>query len=284
MNIRRPLLAGTWYPDSPSECVAMIRSFGHRRLETPLPTKPVASLIPHAGWMYSGRIAFHALEPLAHNAQQIDTIVLFAGHLGISSPPTIMIRGSYWTPFGTIPNDDPLAEALGNAISEVQPETPDDHSQDNAAEVQFPLIKHLFPNAALLVVGVPPHPVAITIASHVHDIAKRLQRRIVALGSTDLTHYGPNYGWSPHGIGRDAEVWVRNQNDASFISDAVAMQTDGLIQNSLSRRNACCPGAAAAAIRFAHLCNVTEGTLVEHALSSDVHPSTSFVGYAGIVY
>ena len=71
---------------------------------------------------------------------------------------------------------------------------------------------------------------------------------IVVIGSTDLTHYGPNYGFTAKGSGVQAVDWVRDKNDRGVIDAMIRMDPEAVIREGLSNDNACCCGAAAAAI------------------------------------
>ena len=104
------------------------------------------------------------------------------------------------------------------------------------------------------------------------------------MGSTDLTHYGPNYGFTGHGGGTAAVAWVKEDNDRRFIDAALAMDPDEVIKGGLHRQNACCSGAAAAAIQAARHLGVSRGVLMAYTTSYDKMPGDSFVGYAGIAY
>ena len=103
-------------------------------------------------------------------------------------------------------------------------------------------------------------------------------------GSTDLTHYGPNYGFLPEGLGDRALQWVRTVNDRRIIDSMLALDTAGAIEKALKERSACSAGGAAAAMSFARARGARSGELLRYMTSSDVYPADSFVGYAGIVF
>ena len=68
-GVRPPALAGTWYPESPS--VLLATAHGLMRLAVPSARpsgKPLALLVPHAGWTYSGAAAASAFRLLAPGA------------------------------------------------------------------------------------------------------------------------------------------------------------------------------------------------------------------------
>ena len=104
------------------------------------------------------------------------------------------------------------------------------------------------------------------------------------IGSTDLTHYGFNYGFIPKGTGASAVNWVRNENDRKVIEAMLAMNPTGVIEEALANQNACCSGAAAAAMAAGKALGAASAIQTAYATSYDKSPGDSFVGYVGIVF
>ena len=104
------------------------------------------------------------------------------------------------------------------------------------------------------------------------------------IGSTDLTHYGDNYGFTPHGIGAGAGKWVKEVNDRRRIEALVAVELEKALERAGREHSACSVGAAVAAARFAERSGAQGGELLEYRTSYDLSPSPFFVGYAGIIY
>ena len=109
------------------------------------------------------------------------------------------------------------------------------------------------------------------------------QQQVKIIGSTDLTHYGPNYDFSPKGRGPNALEWVRNQNDRRVIQAILEMAPERIIEEGLTHHNACCAGAVAAAVAAARQMGVVTAHEVAYASSYDRSPGESFVGYVGVV-
>ena len=212
MGIRRPHFAGAWYPDQEAACLSELETFEASAVpyqgETPL----VGGLVPHAGWTFSGRLAFNTIREVARSmGDEGDlTVALLGGHLGPRSPAGVLSEGEIWTPLGPIQTDGELANALSRRFTLI-PHGPEDHPQDNTVELQFPIIRKLMPTARLLVISAPANPGSFELAHALVQEAQHLGRRLAIIGSTDLTHYGPNYGWAPRGVGEQAEQWVRQE-------------------------------------------------------------------------
>ena len=104
------------------------------------------------------------------------------------------------------------------------------------------------------------------------------------IGSTDLTHYGPNYDFTPRGTGPDALAWVREHNDRRLLDCLLGLRHNEALELAQRERSACSAGAAVAAARYAELRGAASGRLLEYATSHDRHPGSSFVGYAAISF
>ena len=285
MTQRLPHFAGSWYPDAMDECLRTFERYEAACEERESHGPLVGGVVPHAGWMYSGHIAYNVVRELARAAGEVDTVVVFGGHLGPRHPAVIMTRGDFWTPLGDINTDEQLAAGVCDCDVEINIETPEAPQRDNTIELQAPLIKHLLPDACMVTIKAPPNPDTLRLAQAVVKTAGSLGRRVVYLGSTDLSHYGPNYGWSPKGVGAGARRWVREENDRQFIEATCGMDPEAMMQQALVQQNACCPGAASAAVECGRQLGATGGELLIQALSSDIPPpGDSFVGYAGILF
>ena len=69
-------------------------------------------------------------------------------------------------------------------------------------------------------------------------VAKELKVSMLVFGSTDLTHYGPNYGFAPQGYGPEAVKWVKEVNDKRFIDQALKLDGPGMLKTAQARTRA----------------------------------------------
>ncbi len=279
---RNPDFAGSWYPASASECRRLIQEFSASKLARPTTAAALGGIVPHAGWFYSGKIAASVIEHISATSKA-DTVVIAGRHLHPGSACYIMKEGLWATPLGDVAVDAGLAEGL-LATFPFTVETATDYEQDNTIELQLPFIRYFLPDAKILPIGVPPNPAAIQVGETVAACSETLGRKIVMLGSTDLTHYGGNYGYTPKGLGQDAVDWVRHENDRRIVELMVSMDPEGVLQEASRNHNACCAGAAAAAIAAARKLGAKRGVKLVYATSYDIRPDSSFVGYTGIVF
>lgn len=281
MGARQPDLAGSWYPETKSECLRMFKRFEESSVAFEQ-GEWLGGILPHAGWVYSGQVAYNVIRFLKAGVKP-DVIAVFGRHLHPSSGNFIMGKGSWNTPFGELLIAEDMA---GRLISEFKftVETDTRYTPDNTIELQLPIIKYFFPDVRILPIGAPPAPSSVKIGERVAEIAMELGHRIKVVGSTDLTHYGPNYDNTVMGEGEDAVEWVKNQNDKKMVDLILAMESDQIIGESLRNQNACCGGAVSAAVAAVKRLGATESKKLVYTTSYDVMPNSSFVGYVGVVF
>ena len=281
-NIRRAVFAGSWYPARAAECEKEISDFLAEGQDIKPPNrKLVGGIVPHAGWYFSGSIACNVIH-LLQDREPPDTIIVFGMHLHPGSACYMMPEGAWETPFGEIPVEEQLATELSKRFSFTL-ETPDRFTQDNTVELQLPFIKYFFPETKIVAMGVPPNKSSLLIGKAAADIANQMSLKAKVIGSTDLTHYGYNYGFTSKGTGKKAVDWVRNENDRRVINAMLALEPKDVIVEALASQNACCAGAAATAIETAKQLGADQADEIAYATSYDKSPGESFVGYVGIV-
>jgi len=282
MNARKASFAGSWYPDIPEACEREISHFLKASCFN-IPEGPwIGCIVPHAGWYYSGAIAcniIHALKP----GPPPDVFILFGMHLHPRSPNYIMTDGAWETPFGELFVESEVADKLAQKFP-FQVETAVSHTKDNTIELQLPFIKYLFPKTKIVPMGVPPTASSVEIGEATVAVCNELGVTARIVGSTDLTHYGFNYGFIPEGTGASAVDWVRDQNDRRVIDTMLSMNAPGIIEEALANQNACCSGAVAAAIAAGKAMGATSAVEAAYATSYDKSPGDSFVGYVGILF
>ncbi|MFQ3620218.1 MAG: AmmeMemoRadiSam system protein B [Spirochaetales bacterium] len=271
MKIKKRSLPEGWYPSSAAEVQATVEKY--RRNYAPKEAKSLAGIAPHAGWFFSGDLAYRVISTLSVQ----DTCVVIGGHLGQKDSLCLYSYDGFETPLGILKGDEDLQLRI---IQKFQPHLATDG--DNTVEVQLPLLHSCFPSLRVVCLRCPPNAEAIRLGKFLAALRKE-GKSIVLLASTDLTHYGPNYGFISKGVGEQALQWVRNENDFPFLEAALHLDPDEVLAQAEKNQSACSAGAAAAAVSFARELGL-KGTLVGYGTSWEKHPSSSFVGYGGIIY
>jgi AmmeMemoRadiSam system protein B len=282
--MNRPMAFRHWYPADPASCRRQIASFLEGLTLHPDEPAPVAAAIPHAGWRYSGAVAARALKRLAGACPA--TLLLFSAvHRAWLESPAAYPEGAWETPLGEVPVDAELAKELLGALPGLLVADPAAHADEHALEVAMPFIREFFPAARVLPIMAPPEAPCAELGQRLASLTSG--RRVAAVASTDLTHYGEAYSFAPAGSGSAARAWMR-ANDQRIIDMALGMRAEEIVPEARTHRNACGPGALAAAVAFARARGSSHGTLLERTDSHEVQgkdePFQVAVGYAGMVF
>ena len=273
-KIRRRSLPFGWYPENADRARSVLE--GWSTSSEPVCTDAAACVAPHAGWEFSGELAYTAIRCLK---KPVDTAVVIGGHL--PPVPRLLISPAelFETPFGYIEADKTVIKTLLGHF-----DFSEDTRADNTVEIQLPIVKYLFPDAKLVFMRISPTAEAAEVGKRLGVLSGELNRNMVVIGSTDLTHYGPAYGFTPAGAGKKAVEWVRKENDRPFLDFLLNMDLEGALLHAKKNSSACSAGAAVAAAAFAEATGINSGTLVGHRLSCDLYPGDSFVGYGAVAY
>lgn len=277
--------AGSWYPASAKECETSITGFLKEK-NGPHPGSFIGGIVPHAGWYFSGSIACRVIASLGP-FDPVDTVLVFGGHMHPESRPILLYQSSeqafVHTPFGDIQVDQDLAQALVET-GRITGVSPDRFPDENTLELQLPFIKYFFPDAKIIMACVPPSKTGIAIGIEATEQAAQMSKTIRIIGSTDMTHYGPNFNFTPAGTGETAVEWVRNENDKQAVEALLAMDENKIVDQGLKNQNMCCSGAAAATAAACKKNGAVSAVELDYATSFEKSKDTSFVGYSGILY
>src|SRR5512136_2550249 len=85
-QIRRPAVAGMFYPSNPAELAKTLAGFFAEVEKVPISGRPAAIIAPHAGYPYSGKTAAKAYKLL--EGEEYDTVVV------VSPSHTVFFKGS----------------------------------------------------------------------------------------------------------------------------------------------------------------------------------------------
>jgi AmmeMemoRadiSam system protein B len=262
---RKPAVAGYFYPRNPirlrEQIASMIEKVSRR-------VGAKAVVVPHAGYQYSGMVA----GAVYSRVKVPDRLVIIGpNHTGLGYPVSVMTEGVWETPFGDVPIDSELAQAIVDA-SQVARADHTAHMAEHSIEVQLPFLKYLREEFSIVPIAVMGGPYSIC-----EDLAQSLvtalsgKDGVLMVSSTDMSHYEPQ------------EVAVKK--DTQAINEILRLDGPGLYRVVQERSISMCGFMGTAAIvEAAKAMGSTSGEMVRYMTSGDVVGDYSqVVGYAGVI-
>jgi AmmeMemoRadiSam system protein B/AmmeMemoRadiSam system protein A len=192
-GILRSEVAGSWYTENPEHLAREIDAY----LESAMPEamgKPMALILPHAGYHYSGMVAAHGIKLLkgksygrvivlgpSHRVPMLDTV---------SIPDVSHIE----TPLGLIEIDRDLVTALwGNDRFQSYPEA---HQSEHSVQIELPFLQRALGEFKLVPIVCGELSVA-GAESIAQSLLEYIDADTLVVVSTDFTHYGHNFDYVP---------------------------------------------------------------------------------------
>lgn len=206
-------VSANWYPSEPAALEKLLDQafdFAAKRAGAGPPRSHLRALIaPHAALVYSGVVAAAAYRRLETPR---NVIVLAFSH---RRP----LEGVYWpdlaayaTPLGEIKLNRRALEELSFI------RTPEDRLCDHSLENQLPFLKRVAGEAQVLPLYVGSLSEG-ALAAAAKKLAARVKEGDVLVASSDLTHYGRAYGYTP--FPNDAQLPKRLMQRAAETFDAI---------------------------------------------------------------
>ncbi|HEX9575529.1 MAG TPA: AmmeMemoRadiSam system protein B [Myxococcales bacterium] len=170
-SVRRPAVAGTFYPDDPDELSAVVS----RLLESAPPRQPAKAIVaPHAGYVYSGPIAASAFRCLPSGVRRV--VLLGPSHFALLRGVAAPRAAAFETPLGRlaleVPDDLPRNDAA--------------HAREHSLEVELPFLQVALGDFRLV-----PLAVGDAEPAEVAEVLARLWGgpETLIVVSSDLSHY-----------------------------------------------------------------------------------------------
>jgi len=288
---RYPVAAGRFYEAHANRCAAdaaqLLADDPFERAD--LPGALHGGIVPHAGWVCSGRIAALVWRALAERSDARTIFLTGSVHTIDLARPALDSFDQWRTPLGTIEVDGALRESIAE-LDEFEVND-DAHLREHALEVELPLIQQAFGDEVSIVpCMIPPRTDAVRWGEQLGQLLRGWPREVLVVASSDLTHYGPGYGFTPEGVGESGQRWAHEVNDRQLLDAIEAMDADRIVEQSHTRRSACGGGAIAAVMAAAKQLGAERGYTLEHTHSSKElakighsDPNNS-VGYAAVVF
>ncbi len=190
-HVRPAAVAGLFYPSSPIELRAVVDDLlaaARRAAGPPLPTVPLAVVVPHAGYVYSGPVAAVAYAALASVADRIERVVVVGpAHRVPVTGLALSSADAFATPLGLVAVDRDLrAEVAAHEAVRVDDRA---HAAEHSLEVQLPFLQRSVGDVKMVAL-VAGRASATTVAEVLRPVWGRPGTVVVV--STDLSHYLPD--------------------------------------------------------------------------------------------
>jgi AmmeMemoRadiSam system protein B len=264
--MRRAVVAGAFYERERGRLEEQLRYCFSGLAREPDETV-VGAVVPHAGYVYSGRVAASVYAKLP----KADTfVILGVNHQGMGSP--IAVSTERWTtPLGEVAVDEELVNALPRRIIDLD-ETA--HRYEHSIEVQLPFLQYLFAQTFRIVpicLGLIGIDAARELGEDLVAAIAQVNKRVILLASSDLTHYEPDR--------------IARANDGYVIGAIEELDVAKFYKRVYERNvTACGVDPIGAMLYAAKKLGATRGTVTKYETSGDITgDQRAVVGYGGII-
>ena len=193
--IRKPVVAGQFYPGTKNELEEMIDSCIQHKFgpgnQIQNDERIYGVISPHAGYVYSGPTACHSYKAISFKNPEL-VIILGPNHFGVGKDVATMVDAQWETPLGLVEVDSEAAREISNNSKYIEIDE-FSHSRDHSLEVQIPMLQSIFSEKFKIlpiILRDQSLEMAKNVGNAVAQIAKSRNAMIVA--SSDFTHYEEN--------------------------------------------------------------------------------------------
>jgi MEMO1 family protein len=272
----QPVVAGSFYPGDREELQAILGTFD-RKNPTMFDDNPVALLLPHAGYIYSGAVAALGYRSLPSSVKTV--IVVGPSHYVPFQGVSLFAGEAVVTPLGELAVDQEACRFLMEFDSHIA-EIPPAFAREHSVEVHFPLVRHYLKGAKV---------VPIIMGQGEEQAVRPLARALLALwekkpfllvASSDLSHY-PAYDVAKKADGEFLEALLTGDEKAVEKADRKIMAC-GYPEYYCTH---CGREPVEVLLKFAHGVGARKTRLLDQRNSGDVTGDrTKVVGYAAVAF
>jgi MEMO1 family protein len=275
--VRPPAFAGTWYPGDANELRSSVGA-----LLGAVKTRdgaPIALIVPHAGYAYSGAVAATGFAQLRNG--EYDTAVIIASdhQEPISDPIAIWPDGAFETPLGRVPVDSGLAQALIAADPRIKADRAA-HQGEHPIEIELPFLQEVCPNCSIvpILMGRDDDETVRALADALTRVLPG--RKAVVIASSDLSHY-PTYADAVAVDG--GTLSAVETGDPQIVREAIAKSMS--MHNPQLATCACGEAAILVAMEVARGLGADTTTILRYANSGDSPQAdrNQVVGYGAVM-
>jgi AmmeMemoRadiSam system protein B/AmmeMemoRadiSam system protein A len=216
---RKPAVAGSFYSENKARLEYSVSNY-FKRSDKVLSKSPLAVIVPHAGYVFSGEVAAASYKQLDRDSKFDHVFIIGSSHTAYFEGASIYTVGDFLTPLGKVPVD-PLASSLVQQYGFINAD-PRMHSREHSLEVQLPFLQFWLRHPFTIV--------PIIIGGDNRETCKRLagalkpyftEKNLFVI-STDFSHY-PDYSNAVKSDKFMADAIVTNSPD-KFLKAKLQME------------------------------------------------------------
>jgi len=184
--IRKPVVAGMFYPGDKKELNSMVDGLlEEAMMKVGALRRYRGIIVPHAGYVYSGRTQSYAYTAEIPNK----AIILGVNHRGQGEPVALFGQGEWEVPNGSLKCDDEMANFL-MAEAPLLKEDASSHEEEHSIEVQLPFLVRKNPSVLITPISMYDYRIE-TCGELGRAVSKALEKfpDTIVIASSDFTHY-----------------------------------------------------------------------------------------------
>jgi len=192
---REPFAAGRFYTDKPAELKAQLQQLFSGSIKMKSENTPLAIIVPHAGYIYSGEVAASAYNQIDPGRKFERIFIIGSSHTMAFTGASVFCTGHYVTPLGIVKVDLELVSQLAkeNKLIKCYPEP---HLEEHSIEVQLPFLQYHLRTDFKIVPLIIGSSTAETSKKLAVILKPYLNEKNLFVISSDFSHY-PNYSDAP---------------------------------------------------------------------------------------
>jgi AmmeMemoRadiSam system protein B len=279
-----PVVAGSWYPSAPDTLRSQLDDYLLPDEDAEITTSPdagrvIALIAPHAGYVYSGAVAGKVFC-LLRGARFTRVILIGPSHHAAFRGAALPQAERYVTPLGEVNLDSgAIGRLKGRAGIEI---TDRPFLPEHCLEMELPFLQHaLAPGWRLLPILIGAGSSAQDCQHVVDAVLPLVDRESLLVVSSDFTHYGPRFGYTPF---RDAVPQKLRELDMGAVEKILAGDRSGF-QRYVERTGATICGRRAIDVLLGLLPSDSRPALVDYDTSGNITGDwANSVSYASLLF
>ncbi len=186
---RKPAVAGSFYPGNRDALMKQLAGLFHDGTPNKKLDHVVALISPHAGYVYSGKVAASAYNQLSPDKKYDNVFIISASHYVNFGGAAIYCQGNYTTPLGIARVNIPLSRKIIQENPTLFVSNADVHAPEHSIEVQIPFLQYLYKDELQIIpilLGTQKPATIEKIAEALHPYFNGNNLFVI---STDFSHY-----------------------------------------------------------------------------------------------